>query len=195
MARRIAASAERSLVKTYARLRELTQDYSFLLDSRGRFSVESFASPAFPRTAPSAPEDRMRHVLKAVMESFMCMEKVLKKRKPLADALRKAIHEAIYPMVGQAGAVLSPYFVQSTPVGRALVAWEHAEAEADCDAYLAEFDQRLAASGQSWGIWDKYSFHVRFMLSGFDISDRLTAGFKAQLERAAAYIEQRRVPQ
>ena len=113
----------------------------------------------------------------------------------LADALRKAIHEAIYPMVGQAGAVLSPYFVQSTPVGRALVAWEHAEAEADCDAYLAEFDQRLAASGQSWGIWDKYSFHVRFMLSGFDISDRLTVGFKAQLERAAAYIEQRRVPQ
>ena len=33
------------------------------------------------------------------------------------------------------------------------------------------------------------------MLNGFDISARLTAGFKTQLERAAAYIEQRRVPQ
>ncbi|MBR6467534.1 MAG: hypothetical protein IKT16_05200, partial [Desulfovibrio sp.] len=123
------------------------------------------------------------------------MEQVLTRRKPLADALRNALHEAIFPMVGKAGMVLPPYFAKETPCGRELAAWEAAEAEADCAAYLAEFDERLAASGKSWGIWDTYSFHVRFMLTGFDISSRLTPGFRAQLELAAAYIERRRVPQ
>ena len=193
IARRVAAGANRRLVQAYERLRELTERYSFLLDASGHLNPVALYSPAFPAEMPL--EDRFRHVMLAAMESFKSMEQVLTLRKPLADALRSALHEAIYPMVGKAGMILPPYFAEDTPFARELAAWEASEAEADCAAFLAEFDERLAASGKSWGIWDKYSFHVRFMLTGFDISSRLTAGFRAQLELAAAYIAERRVPQ
>ena len=177
IARRVAAGADRRLVQAYGRLRELTERYSFLLDASGHLNPEALDSPPFPDEMPF--EDRFRHVMLTAMESFKSMEQVLTLRKSLAGALRKALHEAIYPMVGKAGMVLPPYFAEDTPFGRELAAWEASEAEADCAAFLAEFDERLAVSGKSWGIWDKCNFHVRFMLTGFDISSRLTAGFRA----------------
>lgn len=119
------------------------------------------------------------------------MDSIARLRKPFADALRRAVEAELHAMLDRIAGVL-PARLEDPSFVKGHVAWHLAEAEADCTAYMSDFDRRFKASRHSFAVYDIYSFRLRFLLKRDD-GLYFSRPFKAELERALRHVERFRV--
>ncbi len=185
--------ADPRLREAWERLRRLTASFAPLKGT----SLFLAALPAGSggQLLPGAPEDdcdeRLGWIMERAWEAQRLMDSIARLRKPFADALRRAVEAELHAMLDRIAGVL-PARLEDPSFVKGHVAWHLAEAEADCTAYMSDFDRRFKASRHSFAVYDIYSFRLRFLLKRDD-GLYFSRPFKAELERALRHVERFRV--
>ena len=193
IARECVREADPRLREAWERLRRLTSSYAPLKGTS--LILAALPAESGGQLLPGAPEDdydeRLGWIMDRAREAQRLMARIARLRKPFADALRRAVEAELHAMLDRIACVLPARLADPSFV-KAHVAWHLAEAEADCTAYMSDFDRRFKASRHSFAVYDIYSFRLRFLLKR-DVGLYFSRPFKAELERALRHVERFRV--